>query len=53
MKKILFLFTISFLLGQYDYSLEDINPTSENYGANVGTSFFDNKVTLHYFGSFT
>ena len=37
----------------YNYSLEDINPNSENYGNYVGPNFFTGKVTLHYFGSFT
>tara|TARA_B100001250_G_scaffold79672_1_gene65444 strand:+ start:1939 stop:2106 length:168 start_codon:yes stop_codon:yes gene_type:complete len=39
-------------IGQYDYSLEDINPSSENYGLNVGTSFFEGSVTVHFFGHF-
>ena len=54
MKKLLLLiFIVSVVIGQYDYSLEDINPTSENYGVNVGTSFFENKITIHFFGHFT
>ena len=53
MKKLLLIFIVSVVLGQYDYSLEDINPTSENYGVNVGTSFFENKITIHFFGHFT
>ena len=53
MKKITVLFITSIILGQYDYSLEDINPTSEYYGNNVGTSFFEGNITLHYFGHFT
>ena len=53
MKKLIILFTCSFLIGQNDYSLEDINPTSDYYGENVGTSFFEGKVTLNYFGYFT
>ena len=44
------LFAISF--SQYDYSLEDINTSSEFYGQNVGTSYFPNQVTLHYFGHY-
>ncbi len=46
-------FTYVSLHGQYDYSLIDINPSSESYGDTVGTSFFENKVTIHYFGAFT
>ena len=53
MKKISIIFFISVLIGQYDYSLEDINPSSEYYGNNVGTSFFEGKPTLHYFGHFS
>jgi hypothetical protein len=52
MKKLAILLMVSALLGQYDYSLEDINPSSEYYGTNVGTSFFEGKVTLHYFGHY-
>ena len=48
---LLFLVTICF--GQYEYSLEDVNPNSDNFGANVGPSYFSNKITLHYFGKFT
>jgi len=50
-----FLYTLlisSFIYGQSDYSLEDINPSSDYYGDNVGTSFFEGKITLHYFGHF-
>jgi|TARA_Y100001970_G_scaffold16202_1_gene18221 hypothetical protein len=53
MKKISIILFISVLIGQYDYSLEDINPSSEYYGNNVGTSFFEGKPTLHYFGHFS
>ena len=53
MKKIIVLFITSFIIGQYDYSLEDINPASGYYGNNVGTSFFAGNITLHYFGPFT
>ena len=47
----LFLF-VSFAVSQYDYSLEDINSNSDFYGNNVGTSVFENQVTLHYFGHY-
>jgi|TARA_B100001741_G_scaffold240634_1_gene201657 hypothetical protein len=53
MKKVIILFTCSFLVGQNDYSLEDINPTSDYYGNNVGTSFFEGKITINYFGYFS
>ena len=51
--RILLLLSISILRGQYNYSLEDINPSSEFFGQEVGTSYFENHVTLHYFGYFT
>ncbi len=44
------LYSLSF--GEYDYSLEDINPSSEYFGQNVGTSYFEDQVTLHYFGHY-
>ena len=50
MLKYIPLFFLTFVFSQYDYSLEDINSTSGYYQENVGTSFFENKVTLHYFG---
>ena len=53
MKKLIILFTCSVLVGQNDYSLEDINPTSDYYGNNVGTSFFEGKITINYFGYFS
>ena len=34
------------------YSLEDLNTSSDYYGENVGTSTFENQVTLHYFGHY-
>ena len=52
MRKLTILLILSSLMGQYDYSLEDINPSSDYHGTNVGTSFFEGKVTLHYFGHF-
>jgi len=53
MKTILLSFFLTVIaFGQYDYSLEDINPSSENYGLNVGTSFYEGSVTIHYFGHF-
>ena len=44
------LFAFSF--GAYDYSLEDINTSSDYFGENVGTSYFEGQVTLHYFGHY-
>tara|TARA_S200000501_G_scaffold93489_1_gene86835 strand:- start:38783 stop:38950 length:168 start_codon:yes stop_codon:yes gene_type:complete len=53
LKFILFFYVFALMFGQYDYSLVDINPSSESFGDTVGTSFFENKVTIHYFGAFT
>ena len=35
---------------QYDYCLEDINPSSCSYGEAIGRSIYNNQVTVHYFG---
>ena len=37
---------------EYDYSLEDINSSSDYHAEHVGTSYFTNQVTLHYFGHY-
>ena len=50
-----YLFILSFVVyafGQYDYNLEDLNSNSEFYQQDVGTSYFSNQVTLHYFGHY-
>ncbi len=33
-----------------DFSLEDINPNSENFGQNIGPSFYNGVVSGYYFG---
>ena len=43
---------LSLAFSEYDYSLEDINPSSAFYGQNVGTSYFPEQITLHYFGHY-
>jgi len=48
---ILLTLCLSLVFG-YDYSLEDLNSSSEYFGQNVGTSFFEGEVTLHYFGHY-
>ena len=45
-------FFLTFAFGDYNYSLEDLNSTSDYYQQNVGTSFFSGQITLHYFGHF-
>ena len=42
----------SIAFGDYDYALEDINSSSAYYQQNVGTSYFPNQITLHYFGHY-
>ena len=34
----------------YDYSLNDVNPSSSTYGGGISPSYYNNKVTVHYFG---
>ena len=43
------LFTI--LVADYQYSLEDYNPTSPTYGLNVWYPEYSGYITLHYFGT--
>ena len=43
---------LSLVFGQYDYSLEDLNSTSNYFEDNVGTSYFPDNITLHYFGHY-
>ncbi|MFL3005639.1 MAG: hypothetical protein ACJZ1R_05680 [Candidatus Neomarinimicrobiota bacterium] len=52
-KKFSKIFFFCLVTAQYDYTLEDINSSSDTYGQQVGTSFFQDFVTLHYFGYFT
>ena len=34
----------------YDYSLNDVNSSSSTYGKKISPSYYNNKVTVHYFG---
>ena len=34
----------------YDYSLNDINLSSKTHMENISPGFYNNKVTVHYFG---
>ncbi|SVE52475.1 uncharacterized protein METZ01_LOCUS505329, partial [marine metagenome] len=34
----------------YNYSLIDLNPNSATYGATISPEYFEDQVTLHYFG---
>ena len=51
MYKILILSLCSFLLSNYDYSLQDYNTTSSTYGSNVWNPEYSDYITLHYFSS--
>ena len=51
--KILLLSIFSLAFSQYNYSLQDENSSSNYYQQFVGPSYFDNQITMHYFGSFT
>ena len=50
--KYIWIFSLTIIFGQYDYSLEDLNSTSDYYEEYVGTSYFPDQVTLHYFGHY-
>ena len=52
MHKYTWILFLALIFGQYDYSLEDLNPSSDYYEQSVGTSFFENQVTIHYFGHY-
>ena len=52
-KKLSMIFFFCLASAQYDYTLEDINSSSDTYGQQISPSFFQDAVTLHYFGYFT
>jgi len=52
-KYLLLALPLTVIVAQYNYSLEDLNSSSETYGSSVGPEYFSNHVTLHYFGYFT
>ena len=50
----MFKFTLilfSFLFCNYDYSLQDYNPTSPTYENNVWNPEYSNHITMHYFAT--
>ena len=53
MRVFLMLLITSFSFSQYTYSLTDNNSSSDYYLENVGPEYFENQITMHYFGSFT
>ena len=40
----------NFIADGYDYCLNDVNPSSSDEGENISPSYYNNKVTVHYFG---
>ena len=52
-KYLLLALPLTVVVTQYNYSLEDLNSSSETYGSSVRPEYFSNHVTLHYFGHFT
>ena len=52
MYKHFWILSLTFIFGQFDYNLEDLNSSSDFFGQNIGTSYFSNKVTIHYFGHY-
>ena len=51
MKIKLILLLTSFVFCNYNYSLEDYNPTSPTYESNVWEPEYLNYITMHYFGT--
>ncbi len=50
-KKYILLLLISLFFSQeYDYSYQDVNPNSDLNGTFIGPSYFENKITINYFG---
>jgi hypothetical protein len=52
MKNLLFIFIVTAsLFSDYEYTLEDYNPTSPTYGMDVWNPEYSNFMTLHFFSS--
>ena len=52
MKKLIVIFLMPVLIfAEYQYSLEDYNPTSPTYGMDVWNPEYSNFMTLHFFSS--
>ena len=49
-KTVVFIF-LSFIIGNYNYSLEDYNSASPSYGLDVWSPQYSDHITLHYFSS--
>ena len=44
-----FIIIINMLFAQYNYSEQDMNPTSDSYGEMVWEPVYNGFITLHYF----
>ena len=51
MQNIFFILFISSIFCNYNYSLEDFNPTSPTYGSNVWEPEYLDYITMHYFST--
>ena len=48
-KKLFILVLSSMIFAEYEYSKEDLNPTSSSYGNLVWEPTYDGYITLHFF----
>ena len=52
MKKIFILIlVVGFIFPEYEYSLQDFNPSSESYGLDIWDPLYSDYMTLHFFSS--
>ena len=49
---LLILSFVGIIVAQNNYSLEDLNSTSPTFGIEVGPAYFENQITIHYFGHY-
>ena len=49
---ILILSFVGIIVAQNNYSLEDLNSTSSTFGSEIGPVYFENQITIHYFGHY-
>jgi len=49
---ILILSCIGIIFAQNNYLLEDLNSSSSTFGIDIGPSYFENEITIHYFGHY-
>ena len=52
MKKIyILILVVGFIFPDYEYSLQDFNPSSESYGLDIWDPLYSDYMTLHFFSS--